>query len=297
MHKFITIRGRTDSRHNPNNKPFEFKTWAKTVKKQKRSASFHNNLNNNNGAFLSLNLVLRDQFPKGIDPRERKIGRAHQKIKVQATMDKNSDVIRMEITNISYEKDDKLKTLYIQLFEKYGSILEIGRHHTVHGGWFNGRGYAILVKDKAESYELLTPQISFWLMNTEKETLLLNSPQEMDTRTSAEDNSKPDSTSVTEEKDEFQEAISTLDSVDEENIDCSNLFTQSNEDSSQKKAGRKEATKRLLHPLVTFNSLSMNIQKCNNSETFTPTSVVERAKKKSALFDDSLARASWCFSQ
>jgi hypothetical protein len=77
-------------------------------------------------------------------------------------------------------------------------------------------------------------------MNTEKETLLLNSPQEMDTGTSAEDNSKPDSTSVTEEKDEFQEAISTLGSVDEENIDRSNLFTQSNEDSSQKKPAEKK---------------------------------------------------------
>ncbi|KAG0779740.1 hypothetical protein G6F16_012613 [Rhizopus arrhizus] len=249
-----------DSRHNPINEPFELKTWA------------------------SLNLVLRGQFPKGIDPRERKIG----------------------------------------------------RHHTVHGGWFNGRGYATLVKEKAESYELLTPQISSWdqghylpivwillrrrkaclicestqhlkaqhpeiswnckrkqavtrrsrLMDTEKETLLLNSPQEMDTRTLAEDNSKPDSASVTEEKDEFQEAISTLGSVDKENIDRSDLPTQSNEDSSQKKSSRKEAIKRLLHPLVTFNSLSMNIQKRNNSEAFTPTSVVERAKKKSAFFDD-----------
>ncbi|KAG1139492.1 hypothetical protein G6F38_009792 [Rhizopus arrhizus] len=56
-----------------------------------------------------------------------------------------------------------------------------------------------------------------------------------------EDNSKPDSTSVAEDKDDFQEAISTLDSVDEEKIDA-----------------------------------------------FTPTSAVERSKKKSALFDDSL---------
>ncbi|KAG1137982.1 hypothetical protein G6F37_010874 [Rhizopus arrhizus] len=102
----------------------------------------------------------------------------------------------------------------------------------------------------------------------------------MDTGTSAGDNSKPDSTSVTEEKDEFQEAISTLGSVDEENIDRRNLFTQSNEDSSQKKPGRKVATKRLLYPLVTFNSLSMDIQKRNNTEAFTPISAVERAKKK-----------------
>ena len=105
---------------------------------------------------------------------------------------------------------------------------------------------------------------------------------------SAEDNSKPDSTSVTEDKDEFQEAISTLDSVDEENIDCSNLPTQSDENSSQKKTGRKEATKRLLHPLVAFSSLSMNIHKRNNSELFTPTSAVKRSKGKSALFDDTL---------
>ncbi|KAG0731947.1 hypothetical protein G6F35_018181 [Rhizopus arrhizus] len=33
---------------------------------------------------------------------------------------------------------------------------------------------------------------------------------------------------------------------------------------------------------------SMNIQKRNNSEAFIPISAVERSKKKSALFDDSL---------
>jgi hypothetical protein len=43
--------------------------------------------------------------------------------------------------------------------------------------------------------------------NTEKEALLLNNPQEMDTEMSAEDNSKTDSTSVTEDKDEFREVI------------------------------------------------------------------------------------------
>ncbi|KAG1132496.1 hypothetical protein G6F37_012652 [Rhizopus arrhizus] len=83
----------------------------------------------------------------------------------------------------------------------------------------------------------------------------------MDTEMPEEDNSKPDSTSVAEDKDDFQEAISTLDSVDEGKIDGSNLPIQIDEDSSQKKTGRKEATKRLLYPLVTFNSLSMNIHK------------------------------------
>ncbi|KAG0782731.1 hypothetical protein G6F21_010949 [Rhizopus arrhizus] len=77
----------------------------------------------------------------------------------------------------------------------------------------------------------------------------------MDTEMSEEDNSKPDSTSVAEDKDDFQEAISTLDSVDEENIVDSNLPIQIDEDSGQKKTGRKEATKRLLYPLVIFNSL------------------------------------------
>ncbi|KAG1441674.1 hypothetical protein G6F55_013188 [Rhizopus delemar] len=110
----------------------------------------------------------------------------------------------------------------------------------------------------------------------------------MDTEMSEEDNRKPDSTSVAEDKDDFQEAISTLDSVDEENIDGSILSTPIDEDSSQKKKGRKEAAKRLLHPLVTFNGLSMNMQKRNNSEAFTPTSAVERSKKKSALSDNSL---------
>ncbi|KAG0854637.1 hypothetical protein G6F17_006177 [Rhizopus arrhizus] len=341
--------GVADSRHNLNNKPFEFKTWAQTVKNQKRSALFHNKPYNNNVANLesqtvflqaidkhsiviaasefeglnfkdkSLNLVLRDQFPKGIGLRERKIGRTHQyielnfdneedkmdalkkeflildrKIKVQTTMDKNSEVIRIGITNIPYEKDDKLKPLMIQLFEKYGSILEIGLHHTVDGGWFNGRGYVTLVKDKAKNYEPLTPQIPSWeqdhnlhivwtqcpdapwnrkskqvaihrsrvmnanieQVNAEKDTAILSNLQEMDTEMSEEDNSKPDSTSVAEDKDDFQEVISTLDSADEENIDGSNLPIQIDEDSSQKKTGRKEATKRLLHPLVTFNSLS-----------------------------------------
>ncbi|KAG0776802.1 hypothetical protein G6F57_000750 [Rhizopus arrhizus] len=110
----------------------------------------------------------------------------------------------------------------------------------------------------------------------------------MDTEMPEEDNSKPDSTSVAKDKDDFQEVISTLDSVDEEKIDGSNLPIQINKDSSQKKTGRKETTKRLLYPLVTFNSLSMNIRKRNNSEAFTPTSAIERFKKKSALFDDSL---------
>jgi hypothetical protein len=47
----------------------------------------------------------------------------------------------------------------IQLFEKYGRILKIGLHHTVDGGWFNGRGYVTLIKDKIKSYKSLTPQI------------------------------------------------------------------------------------------------------------------------------------------
>ncbi|KAG1626189.1 hypothetical protein G6F44_012496 [Rhizopus delemar] len=212
-----------------------------------------------------------------------------RKIKVQATTDKNSDVIRIGITNVPYEKDDKLKPLMIRLFEKYGSILEIGFHHTVDGGWCNGRGYVTLVKDRTKNYEPLTPQISSWeqdhylhivwsnvkpicnhchvddhtrvnypvllrrrkacficestqhlkaqcpdapwnckrkqvathrsrvmnanvdQMNTEKETVILSSFQKMDTEM-PEDNSKPDSTSVAEDKDDFQEAISTLDS-------------------------------------------------------------------------------------
>ncbi|KAG1644567.1 hypothetical protein G6F44_002691 [Rhizopus delemar] len=158
--------GVADSRHNPSSKPFEFKTWVHTVKNQKRSVSFHNKSDVNNVANLesqtaflqaidkhsivtaasefeclnfkdrSLNLVLRDQFPKGIGLRERKVGRAHQcnelnfdneedkmealnqeflilgrKIQVQVMTDKNSDVIRIGITNIPYEKDDKLKPL------------------------------------------------------------------------------------------------------------------------------------------------------------------------------------------
>ncbi|KAG1106842.1 hypothetical protein G6F40_010339 [Rhizopus arrhizus] len=333
--------GVADSRHNLNNKPFKFKTWAQTVKSQKRSASFHNKPDNNNVANLesqtvflqaidkhsiviaasefeglnfkdrSLNLVLRDQFPKGIGLRERKIGRTHQYIELNFDNEEDKmDALKKRITNIPYEKDDKLKPLMIQLFEKYGSILEIGLHHTVDGGWFNGRGYVTLVKDKAKNYEPLTPQIPSWeqdhnlhivwsnmkpicnychvddhtrvncpvllrkrkacficestqhlkvqcpdapwsrkrkqvaihrsrvmnanveQVNTEKDTAILSNLQEMDTEMSEEDNSKPDSTSVAEDKDDFQEAISTLDSVDEEKIDGSNLPIQIDEDST-----------------------------------------------------------------
>ncbi|KAG1135569.1 hypothetical protein G6F38_012698 [Rhizopus arrhizus] len=102
-------------------------------------------------------------------------------------------------------------------------------------------------------------------VNTEKDTAILCNLQEMDTEMPEEDNSKPNSTSVAEDKDDFQEAIYTLDSVDEEKIDGSNLPIQIDEDST-----------------------SMNIQKRNNLEAFTPTSAVERSKKKSVLFDDSL---------
>ncbi|KAG1079737.1 hypothetical protein G6F40_016178 [Rhizopus arrhizus] len=69
-------------------------------------------------------------------------------------------------------------------------------------------------------------------VNTEKDTAILSNLQEMDTEMSEEDNSKPDSTSVAEDKDDFQEAISTLDSVDEEKIDGSNLPIQIDEDST-----------------------------------------------------------------
>ena len=63
-------------------------------------------------------------------------------------------------------------------------------------------------------------------MNTEKDTAILSNLQEMDTEMPEEDNSKPDSTSVAEDKDDFQEAISTSDSVDKEKIDGSNLPIQ-----------------------------------------------------------------------
>ncbi|EIE82718.1 hypothetical protein RO3G_07423 [Rhizopus delemar RA 99-880] len=77
-------------------------------------------------------------------------------------MGKNSEVVRIQTTNISYEKDDKLEPLMIQLFEKYESILEIRLYHTVEGGWFRSRECVTLVKDEAKSYESLTPQIPSW---------------------------------------------------------------------------------------------------------------------------------------
>ncbi len=65
----------------------------------------------------------------------------------------------LRVINILYEKDDKSKPLMIQLFEKNGSLLEIGPHHTVDDGWFNGRGYANTAMDQLKNYESLTSHI------------------------------------------------------------------------------------------------------------------------------------------
>ncbi|EIE85863.1 hypothetical protein G6F46_008745 [Rhizopus delemar] len=66
----------------------------------------------------------------------------------------------------------------------------------------------------------------------------------MNTEISEEYNSKSDGTPIAKDYDEFQEVVSTLDSVDKENIDSSKLPTQIDEDSNQKKMNRKEAIKK-----------------------------------------------------
>ncbi|KAI8332191.1 hypothetical protein BD560DRAFT_415446 [Blakeslea trispora] len=129
----------------------------------------------------SLNSILRQQFPKGIGLRERKIGRQrlveinfasaaerdqalmkpfniqNQPIKVSKTLDKNADVVRIGISEIPHEQEDFLKYRLIELFSKYGEILRF----IEDGLWSNGRGFT-LNREKTKQFLELEPQIPSW---------------------------------------------------------------------------------------------------------------------------------------
>jgi hypothetical protein len=47
----------------------------------------------------------------------------------------------------------------MELFKQFGEILKIGLHHVVVGGWFTGKGFVTLNKNKSEKYLDLAPQI------------------------------------------------------------------------------------------------------------------------------------------
>jgi hypothetical protein len=117
----------------------------------------------------SLYLCLRDQYPKRLGHRTRQVGKNYQyieinlrsaedldktikkkfvlyakTIRVDRTLEKDTTVIRVGISNIPLESEDCLKPRMIGLFKKYGIILEIGIHHVIDGGWFTGKGFATL---------------------------------------------------------------------------------------------------------------------------------------------------------
>jgi hypothetical protein len=108
----------------------------------------------------SLNLYLRDQYPKALGLRTRQVGKDYQyieinfrsaedldeaikkkfvlyakTIRVDRTLEIDTTVIRVGISNIPLESEDYLKPRMIGLFKKYGTILEIGIHHVIDGGW------------------------------------------------------------------------------------------------------------------------------------------------------------------
>ncbi|KAI8327528.1 hypothetical protein BD560DRAFT_342786, partial [Blakeslea trispora] len=208
----------SSSTHNPNNQPFTFRTWAQMVKVQKRQPL---SLTDNAGSpdesssmsttiFLqatedysiaidakqfeginfssrSLNLVLRDQFPKGVGLRDRRVGRTQRYIeigfetaadrlealsapfklqddliKMSATMDGNARVVRIGISNIPFGTAATLQPRLLEIFHQFGEILEIGLKHTAEGEWFNGRGYVTLNRDVTKSYKDLTTQVQSW---------------------------------------------------------------------------------------------------------------------------------------
>ncbi|OBZ81399.1 hypothetical protein A0J61_10552 [Choanephora cucurbitarum] len=130
--------------------------------------------------------MLRQQFPSGIGLRKRKIGRQrlveinfasaaerdealmkpfniqNQPIKISKTLDKNADVVRIGISEIPHEQEDFLKFRLIELFSKYGEILEIGIRFIEDGHWFNGQGFVTLNRDKTKQFLELEPQIPSW---------------------------------------------------------------------------------------------------------------------------------------
>lgn len=137
----------------------------------------------------ALNKCLREQYPNGLGIRMRKVGKEHHyielnfvssedreealkkefklnnvRIPVERTLHKDTSVIRVGISNIPYEGPDFLKPRLIEIFQKYGEILEIGLHHTVEGNWFVGKGFVTLCKpkDKEHLFKELQARIPAW---------------------------------------------------------------------------------------------------------------------------------------
>lgn len=85
-----------------------------------------------------------------------------KKVMVSRTYPKDTTIIRVSVSNLPYDDEEELKAQMSTIFAKYGSILEMGLLHTVHGHFFTGRGFVTLNLIPGKEYAPLEPQIDSW---------------------------------------------------------------------------------------------------------------------------------------
>ncbi|KAG2195366.1 hypothetical protein INT47_004474 [Mucor saturninus] len=148
----------------------------------------------------NLNLILREHFPNGLGLRARHVNKElkhieinfgsaaerdealtkklvifNKTIRISRPLDKDTTVIRVEISNIPMQSEDLLKSHMIDIFKQYGEILKIGIYRVTDGGWFTGKGFVTLRKHKSDlMYHQLAPQITSWKANTKLHLAYLN---------------------------------------------------------------------------------------------------------------------------
>jgi hypothetical protein len=135
----------------------------------------------------SLDCVLKDVYPNGLGMKKRLVGKSKQyielnfktesdckaalekklfiqdkEIPVSKSLDANANVIRVGISEIPFLAADYIQPRLVEIFQGYGDILNIGLCHIVTSGWFTGRGFVTLNRDKTKVYaKELTPQVEF----------------------------------------------------------------------------------------------------------------------------------------
>ncbi|KAL9536442.1 hypothetical protein MBANPS3_012647, partial [Mucor bainieri] len=137
--------------------------------------------------FKDLAIVLRKQFPDALGLRIRNVSQTTKyfeinfrtaaaredalkkefeydgkKVLVSRTLPKDTTILRVSVSNLPYEDEEKLKAEMSKIFDKHGEILEMGLLHTVHGHFFTGRGFVTLNVVPGKAYAPLEPQIDSW---------------------------------------------------------------------------------------------------------------------------------------
>jgi hypothetical protein len=85
-----------------------------------------------------------------------------KKVIVSRTYPKDTTILRVSVSNLPFDDEEELKAQMSTTFAKYGSILEMGLLHTVHGHFFTGRGFVTLNLVPGKEYAPLVPQIDSW---------------------------------------------------------------------------------------------------------------------------------------